>query len=85
MYNGSITTGRLLARLQIATLGFRLTSTRFAACDLMASLIAGENVGSTPTVLNRTIMFLAARAVAGANPLKAQGGCGVQFPSGSPK
>ena len=44
-----------MARLQIATPGFRLTSTRFAACDLMANLGAGENVGSIPTVLNRTI------------------------------
>ena len=40
-----------MARLQIATPGFRLTSTRFAACDLMANLGAGENVGSIPTVL----------------------------------
>jgi len=39
-----------MARLQIATLGFRLTATRFAACDLMASLIAGENVSSILTV-----------------------------------
>ena len=34
-----------------------------------------------PPSSTHTTMFVAASAVVGANPRKAQGGCGVQFPS----